>query len=50
MAHHTTTVIWQRDSQAFVDHRAHESCFIASSVKTQVLCEPIVETETRPLP
>jgi organic hydroperoxide reductase OsmC/OhrA len=29
-------------------HRAHASCFIANSVKTEVLCEPIVATEPKP--
>jgi organic hydroperoxide reductase OsmC/OhrA len=29
-------------------HRAHASCYIANSVKTEVLCEPIVESEERP--
>jgi organic hydroperoxide reductase OsmC/OhrA len=29
-------------------HRAHTSCFIANSVKTEVLCEPIVATEPQP--
>ena len=38
------------DALLALHHRAHESCFIASSVKTEVRCEPIVETETRPLP
>lgn len=27
-------------------HRAHASCFIANSVKTEVLCEPRIESET----
>ena len=27
---------------AQVHHRAHESCFIASSVKTEVRCEPVI--------
>jgi organic hydroperoxide reductase OsmC/OhrA len=27
-------------------HQAHDSCFIANSVKTEVLCEPIFETQT----
>jgi len=31
-------------------HRAHVSCFIANSVKTEVLCEPVFETETKPVP
>lgn len=31
-------------------HRAHVSCFIANSVKTEVLCEPIFETPPPPLP
>jgi organic hydroperoxide reductase OsmC/OhrA len=31
-------------------HRAHASCFIANSVKTEVLCEPIFETPTSPSP
>lgn len=31
-------------------HRAHASCYIANSVKTAVLCEPVFETETRPVP
>lgn len=31
-------------------HRAHASCYIANSVKTEVLCEPVLETETRPAP
>jgi len=26
-------------------HRAHASCFIANSVKTEVLCEPHIESE-----
>ncbi len=25
-------------------HRAHASCFIANSVKTEVLCEPVLDT------
>lgn len=29
-------------------HRAHSSCFIANSVKTEVLCEPVVATEPKP--
>ena len=29
-------------------HRAHASCFIANSVKTEVLCEPIFETLISP--
>ena len=28
-------------------HRAHTFCFIANSVKTEVVCEPIVEPETQ---
>ena len=31
-------------------HLAHESCFIANSVKTEVLCKPVIESTTRPLP
>jgi len=31
-------------------HQAHASCFIANSVKTEVLCEPVVDSEQRPLP
>ena len=27
-------------------HRAHAACFIANSVKTEVLCEPILEAST----
>ena len=27
-------------------HRAHTACFIANSVKTEVLCEPVFETAT----
>jgi organic hydroperoxide reductase OsmC/OhrA len=26
-------------------HQAHASCFIANSVKTEVLCEPVVDSE-----
>ncbi len=29
-------------------HRAHASCFIANSVKTEVLCEPMLATEPQP--
>lgn len=29
-------------------HRAHASCFIANSVKTEVLCEPVFATEPQP--
>ena len=29
-------------------HQAHASCFIANSVKTEVLCEPILATESQP--
>jgi organic hydroperoxide reductase OsmC/OhrA len=29
-------------------HRAHASCYLANSVKTEVLCEPIFEIEPRP--
>jgi len=40
------------DAQALhaLHHQAHASCFIANSVKTEVLCEPIVDVESRPLP
>jgi organic hydroperoxide reductase OsmC/OhrA len=31
-------------------HRAHASCFIANSVKTEVLCEPVFATPTSPNP
>ncbi len=31
-------------------HRAHDSCFIANSVKTQVLCEPVVAAEPKARP
>lgn len=31
-------------------HRAHDSCFIANSVKTPVLCEPVVAAEPKALP
>lgn len=31
-------------------HRAHASCFIANSVKTEVLCEPLVNTPSSPSP
>ncbi len=36
------------DQLRALHHRAHESCFIANSVKTEVLCEPVFETEERP--
>jgi len=29
-------------------HRAHASCYLANSVKTEVLCEPVFETVERP--
>lgn len=29
--------------QQTLHHRAHASCFIANSVKTEVLCEPVFE-------
>lgn len=31
-------------------HQAHASCFLANSVKTEVLCEPVLQTLTAPLP
>ena len=31
-------------------HRAHASCFIATSVKTEVLCEPVVDTPSTSSP
>lgn len=31
-------------------HRAHASCYLANSVKTDVLCEPVLETEAMPAP
>lgn len=31
-------------------HRAHAACYIANSVKTEVLCEPVVDTEPGPQP
>ena len=31
-------------------HRAHASCYIANSVKTDVRCEPVFETPTSSLP
>jgi organic hydroperoxide reductase OsmC/OhrA len=34
----------QPTPQDFADlhHRAHEECFLASSVKTEVRCEPVL--------
>jgi len=34
----------QPDAQQFADahHRAHEACYIANSVKTEVRCEPVI--------
>ncbi|MES2947101.1 MAG: OsmC family protein [Pseudomonadota bacterium] len=31
-------------------HRAHDSCFIANSVKTEVVCEPVLQPETQAQP
>lgn len=36
------------DELRALHHRAHEACFIANSVKTEVLCEPVFETVERP--
>jgi organic hydroperoxide reductase OsmC/OhrA len=29
-------------------HQAHASCFLATSVKTEVLCEPVLPSQTKP--
>jgi organic hydroperoxide reductase OsmC/OhrA len=34
-----------RDDVAALHHRAHERCFIASSVKSEVRCEPVFEAD-----
>ena len=36
-----------RDALQDLHHRAHASCFIASSVRTEVLCAPIFDVPTR---
>jgi organic hydroperoxide reductase OsmC/OhrA len=40
----------QPTAQALHDlhHCAHASCYLANSVKTEVLCEPIFATESKP--
>ncbi|OIQ67771.1 OsmC-like protein [mine drainage metagenome] len=40
----------QPTSQVLQDlhHRAHASCYLANSVKTEVVCEPIFATESKP--
>lgn len=38
------------DELRALHHQAHEACFIANSVKTEVLCEPVLEAQTRPAP
>lgn len=34
-----------RDELEQLHHKAHEECYIANSVKTEVLCEPVVLLE-----
>ena len=36
----TARALGERED-AFMHHRAHEECFIANSVKTEVRCEPV---------
>lgn len=38
------------EAHVALHHQAHASCFLANSVKTEVLCEPILQTQTDPLP
>ena len=48
MALHTATITWSRGNGDFLDkryHRAHASCFLANSVKTQIDCAPVLEVE-----
>lgn len=36
------------DALHALHHQAHESCFIANSVKTEVRCEPVIEADGSP--
>lgn len=38
----------KRDELLDLHHRAHASCFIANSVKSEVVCEPVFETASGP--
>ena len=38
------------DELQALHHRAHASCFIANSVKTELLCEPIVLPQAKAQP
>ena len=39
-----------RDELLALHHQAHASCFIANSVNSEVVCEPVFETPSSPKP